>query len=273
MTASTTPSTAPIFVGGAGRSGTTLLRVILDAHPNIVCGPELKVTPLVCRMWHDFQFGYFPALQQHHLTAEDLAESFRALLMSFLAKDCVHAGKSRVAEKSPNNVFFFQQLHRLFPDSPLIHVIRDGRDVVCSLLDMDWRNPQTGERIECTRDARGAAKYWVQAVQAGRMAAKQPSLAQRYFELRYEEMIRAPETTLRPLFAFLGEAWDPRVLRYHEQQRDLGGESSAHQVARPINAQALGRWQRDLREADKNVVKELAGPLLQELGYAADQSW
>lgn len=274
MTEQVTSNSAPIFVGGAGRSGTTLLRVILDAHPRIVCGPELKVTPLVCRLWQDFQYGYFKALQQHHLTEEDLARSFRTLLMSLLEKDGMAAGKPRIAEKSPNNVFFFQHLHRLFPDSPLIHVIRDGRDVVCSLRGMDWRNPKTGELIDCARDARGAATYWVQAVQAGREAVRQqPTLAPHYFELRYETLIAAPEPTLRALFEFLGEPWDSRVMRHHEQRRDLAGESSAGQVSRPINARAIARWKTDLSEADKDVVKEIAGPLLQELGYVTDQNW
>ncbi|WP_083918768.1 sulfotransferase family protein [Rudaea cellulosilytica] len=274
MTNQATSNPAPIFIGGAGRSGTTLLRVILDAHPRIVCGPELKVTPLICRLWADCQFGYFSALQQHHLTEEDLARSFRTLLMSLLEKDGMVAGKPRIAEKSPDNVFFFHHLHRLLPDSPLIHVIRDGRDVVCSLRGMNWRNAKTGELIDCARDARGAATYWVHAVQAGRAAPRQqPSLASRYFELRYEKLISAPEQTLRPLFEFLGEAWDSRVLRHHEQQRNLAGESSAGQVSRPINARALARWKTDLSEADKDVVKEIAGPLLQELGYVTDQNW
>ena len=57
------------------------------------------------------------------------------------------AGKARVAEKSPNNVFFFQHLSHIFPESPLVHVIRDGRDVVCSLLTMNWIDPKTGQPI------------------------------------------------------------------------------------------------------------------------------
>lgn len=275
MTEQVNSNSTPIFVGGAGRSGTTLLRVILDTHSRIVCGPELKVTPLICSLWHTCQYGgYFPSLQHHHLTADDLAGSFRLLLESMLEKDRAVANKPRVAEKSPDNVFFFAHLHRLFPYSPLIHVIRDGRDVVCSLLQMEWRDAKTGRRIESTRDARGAATYWTRAVQTARAAAEQqPSLAKRYFELRYEKLISAPEETLRDLFAFLGEAWEPRVLRYHERFRDLAGESSASQVSRPINMRALARWKTDLSEADKDVVKEIAGPLLQELGYVTDQNW
>jgi hypothetical protein len=274
MTATTASNLAPIFVGGAGRSGTTLLRVILDTHPRIVCGPELKVTPLICELWHACQFGYLPALEHHHLTADDLAQSFRNLIASLLEKDCAVAGKPRVAEKSPNNVFFFAHLNRLFPDSPLIHVIRDGRDVVCSLTRMNWRSAKTGEPLESTRDASSAAMYWVRAVSAARAAAQQiPALAQRYFELRYEQLIAAPEETLRPLFAFLGEEWDSRVLHYHERFRNLGGESSAGQVSRPINTRALARWKTDLSEADKDAVKQIAGPLLLELGYVKDQNW
>lgn len=265
---------SPIFVGGASRSGTTLVRVILDSHPRIACGPELKVTPLVCRMWQDFQSVLFPALRHHHLTQDDLANSFRRLLESFLEKDSALAGKPRVAEKSPDNVFYFAHLHRLFPDSPLIHVIRDGRDVVCSLLRMNWVNLKTGQPAEHTRDARSAAAYWVRAVQSGRAAARtHPSLTRRYFEFRYERLVARPEEMLRSLFAFLEEPWDPEVLRFHERQRDLAGESSASQVSKAINARSIARWKTDLGAKDKIAVKEIAGPLLVELGYAANDDW
>ena len=56
-------------------------------------------------------------------------------------------------EKSPNNVYFFEHLNYMFPDSPLVHVIRDGRDVVCSLLTMDWINPKNGQRLKHTTNA------------------------------------------------------------------------------------------------------------------------
>jgi hypothetical protein len=64
----------PIFVGGAGRSGTTLVRVILDSHPNIVCGPELKLTPLIGQLWHQFMTVHAPVLQEYLLEPDDVNE-------------------------------------------------------------------------------------------------------------------------------------------------------------------------------------------------------
>ena len=137
---------------------------------------------------------------------------------------------------------------------------------------MNWVDPATREPIDYTRDIEKAAQYWVKAVRAGRTAAK--NVEGRCFELRYEGLVADPEPTLRGLFEFLGEPWDAGVLRYHEdKQRNLAGESSAKQVAKPIYATASGRWRRDLSEAQKAIVKDVAGPLLIELGYAADLSW
>jgi len=261
---------SPIFIGGAGRSGTTLLRVILDSHPNITCGPELKVTPLVADLWHKFQTAHLPPLKQYLLTPTDINLVFREMLLSLLEKYRQQSGKARIAEKSPNNIFFFQHLHMMFPESPLIHVIRDGRDVVCSLLTMNWINPQTGRRVEYTTDARKAAEYWASAVAMGRRASQNPSIRPRYLEVRYEDIVLNPEETLRKLFSFLGEPWDPAVLAYHQTERNLAGESSAEQVSKPLYSASIGRWQKDLCPADREAVMEAAGKLLVDLGYASD---
>jgi hypothetical protein len=263
----------PIFVGGAGRSGTTLMRVILDSHPNIACGPELKVIPRICQLWHEFQTAFSPALREYSLEAGDINGAFAQLILSLLDKYRQHTGKPRLAEKSPNNVFFFEHLHYLFPESPLIHIIRDGRDVVCSLLEMDWRNPKTGERLEYTQNARKAAEYWAKAVRAGQIARQKASLAARYQEVRYEQLVAQPEATLQKVFAFVEEPWDPAVLRFHEQRRNLAGESSAAQVSTELYQSAVGRWQRDLKPEDKQAVKDAAGDLLLVLGYAQNRDW
>jgi protein-tyrosine sulfotransferase len=263
----------PIFIGGAARSGTTLLRVILDSHPNIVCGPELKVTPLVAQMWDYFQTALTPTMREYYLSPADINKIFMQMMVSLFENYRQLSGKRRIAEKSPNNVFFFHHLANIFPGSPLIHFIRDGRDVVCSLLTMDWTDPMNGRPLDYTRDVRKAAQYWVSAVQAAREARKFPRVGSNYIELRYEELVQRPEVTLRRLFTFLGELWDPRVLNYHHQKRNLAGESSAAQVSKPLYKSAVGRWKRNLKSDDKEVVKKVAGNLLVKLGYAKDFRW
>ncbi|UCD38051.1 MAG: sulfotransferase [Fidelibacterota bacterium] len=268
-----TQTKPPIFLGGAGRSGTTLLRVILDSHPNIACGPELKVIPALAKMWYQFHTSFFQTLQSYHLTRREINHLFANMMLTLFEKYRCSQGKPRIAEKSPNNVFFFQHLHNLFPDSPLIHVIRDGRDVVCSLLTMDWVNAVSGEPFDYTQDVGKAAKYWSDAVRAGRQMLEEESKRDRYTEIRYEDIVINPEETLKKLFTFLVEPWDPIVLKYHEQKRDLAGESSASKVSLPLYSSALGRWQRDLKSKDKDAVKAAAGDLLIELGYANDNNW
>jgi hypothetical protein len=247
--------------------------VILDSHPNIACGPELKVTPILADLWHKFRTAHYPPLQEYFLTPDDINRIFREMIFSLLEKYRDKTAKARIAEKSPNNVFFFQHLHHIFPESPLIHVIRDGRDVVCSLLTMNWMDPQTGKPVEYTRDARKAAEYWAAAVQMGRKAGRDPSISGRYMELRYEAIVTEPEATLQKLFAFIGEPWDPAVMQFHEQERSLAAESSADQVSKPLYSASVGRWQKDLNLPDKQAVKEAAGNLLIELGYATSHDW
>lgn len=263
----------PIFVGGAGRSGTTLLRVILDSHPNILCGPELKVLPSIAGMWHNYQTALLPVLASYLLTPDDINQLFRQMILSLFKKYQEHSGKPRLAEKSPNNVFFFQQLHHIFPESPLVHVIRDGRDVVCSLLTMNWKDPLSGEPVPYTRSPQAAAEYWAAAVLAGRHLLEHPTAQKCYVEVRYEDLVCSPETTLKKLFENIGEPWEPLVLDFHNKKRNLAEESSAKQVTRPLYTSAAGRWKHDLNPQAKAAIKEIAGELLRELGYTANNDW
>lgn len=266
-----TPS-PPIIVGGAGRSGTTLLRVMLDSHSRIACGPELKVLPSVASLWADLQQRWTGVLAASHVHEGDVDRLFGTLVRGLLDPPRRAAGKARIAEKSPNNVFVFAHLHRMLPDATFVHMLRDGRDVVASLLTMKWATPE-GTPVAYTRNARFAARYWASAVQAARAFAQDAAGEAHYVEIRYEDLVTAPEATLRRLLAFAGEDFEPAMLAYHEQPHDLANESSADAVARPLTRAPVGRWQRDLAPADRQAVKEEIGALLIELGYAADYAW
>ena len=259
---------SPIFIGGAPRSGTTLLRALVNASRNIVCGPEMRVIPALCHLNQQIEDGHLDVLEANYgLDAQALHDRFARTIDQLLAPLHQKTG-ARVAEKTPANILHFPRLRRLFPDSPLIAVVRDGRDVVASLLSMDWTDARTGQPMAITRDATAAARLWVQSVEAGRKLAGDPG----FTELRYEDLARDPKAEISRLFDRLGEdeAALARALDHvrHFDQGAGEAESSAGRVAQPIDTQAIGRWQRDLSAGQIRQIDTIAGPTLKALGYA-----
>ena len=94
-----------------------------------------------------------------------------------------------------------------------------------------------------------------------------------YREVRYEELVENPEETMGSLLRFLKEDWGASVLDHSRFKRELPSESSAEQVARPLYETSIERWRNDLVGSARESVKEVAGDLLIELGYAHDRSW
>jgi len=259
----------PIFVGGVPRSGTTLLRVILDTHPDIHCGTELRAVDALAALWNACRDSVRPPLSEAYaLPDPTLRPAFARLIMAFLRPAWDASGKPRVAEKTPWNLLVFPQLRELFPDSALVHVIRDGRDVVASRLEIDRREAGAGE-LDTAGRARERALEWVAAMQLRRRMLADPGLAPAYYELRYESLVRDARATLVPLFEFVGVAFDDRVLRYHRVDRNVAGseEWSAASVQRPLYASSIGRWRASLGPVELAAVLDVAGPALRELGY------
>jgi hypothetical protein len=263
----------PIFVGGMPRSGTTLLRVILDSHPNIACGPELRAIPALATLSRETRRLMGEMLAQYYcLPPSELDDVFAELVCSFLRPLHERSGKRRIAEKTPANALHFAELRRLFPDSPLIQVIRDGRDAVASVMQMDWTDSRTGKPLAVTQDPLVAAAAWAEHIARGREARDSGA---RYFEIRYEDIVRDARTALTPLFEFLEEPWSDDVLAYHSNSKiDLGlNEASAGQVSNGCHANSIGRWRNELGARERSAVKAAAGDLLIELGYANDFMW
>ena len=266
----------PIFIGGVPRSGTTLLRVMLDTHPRIFCGTELRVIPALTTLWCSVEVSAQPLLESAYaVDAERLRHIFADLVLSFLKPSWEASGKARVAEKTPFNILVFPELRRLFPDAALVHVIRDVRDVVASRLERDRATASDASANDSSVDtvalARVRAEEWVSAMAVRRRMLLNSKLSPAYFELRYEDLVCSPHTALNGLFTFLGERYDPAILDYHRLDRNVDGseEWSADGVRRPLFTSSCGRWRKCLSAGELGSILQVAGPAMQELGYHA----
>ena len=191
-----------------------------------------------------------------------------------MANSCKAVGKLRWAEKTPNNVMQMLALGDLFPEARFIHILRDGRDVACSLIRMEWVEGTTREKVDYTQSISNAAQYWNKVVRWAREQMMHPSLAGRVIEVRYESLVADPEGNMREVLRMLEEPWDPAVLLPHLKDRtEEARESSTDAVSEPIYTKAVGRWQTEMTPRDKAAFKVEAGVLLTELGYAQSDYW
>lgn len=250
--------TAPIVIGGCGSSGTTLVRRMLNRHPMISCGPESTVFLdritgpglLAARM--GFQPSEVEGWQRGSRSQAEFVDRFQAACLA-------RAGKGVWADKTPENIRRLDFVWKHFPRARFVHVIRDGRDVACSLRTRSWmkaRNRGSNDAI-----ARCAA-YWVERVSARHSVQGDP----RYVELRYEHLVREPAATLRSLLDFLGLEWSDQVLSSH-----ANGHADA--ASGPTFASSIGRWRAELSEAEVAAVKSVTAGMLVELGYENDAGW
>lgn len=262
---------SPIVLGGCGRSGTTLLRVMLDSHPRIYCGPEGSVfrrralDPIALAD----RFG-LPRKELRIL--DETARSRPAFIEAFAAVCLRHAGKARWAEKTPRNISRVGAIFRCFPETRFVHVLRDGRDVACSLRThprhrvVDGRLVPTGN----WKAIGPCARRWRDDVECSRPFWGDP----RFHTLSYEELVGNPRAALGRLMEFLGEPWDEAMLAHAgAADRDVTRFAQSPEAAGSVHTSSIGRWQRDLDARDRRIFKRIAGPLLVELGYARDDDW
>ncbi len=251
-----------VFIGGAGRSGTTLLRAMLDAHPRIACGPELKLVPAICSLRDQWWSAMGHDLLAAGLNESKLDAAVRSFVTTLLEGMVSDPSEVRIAEKTPHNLLHMSMLGRLYPRARFVHVVRDGRAVAASLVRQAWKDPSTGEPVWYCKDPASGARYWSQVVQTIREQSAQ--VPGRYLELRYEDLVRQPRVTMARLLAFLGEAWHEDVLSHHDQVRVSSLESSSAAVAGPVTTSAVDRWRSELRPEDLEAIGLEAGGLLQE---------
>lgn len=268
------------FLVGRGRSGTTLLRAILDSHPlmaipdetHFLVGMGLRRASYVNARGFDHDaflsdlvarpgfrsLGLVPERVRDHLASTspaDFADAVRGVFSLYAAS----RGKTRYGDKTPLQVLHVQELAEIFDDARFVHIIRDGRDVALSYLDIPWGAESVEE----------AAYLWKRAVQAGQRAGSVLGPA-RYREIRYEDLVGEPEETVRWLCPFLELDFDPAMLRYHERADEVAGTMGMPETRqglyRPPTA-GLRDWRAQMAPADVARFELIAGDLVSALGY------
>jgi len=274
-----TEGTPFTFIVACGRSGTTLLRAILDSHSDMAVPPETRFIMSLLRRRRryepagGFRTDRFVADLEWNFGFRELElsrdEARRALdpapadtpdaIRRVFARYAARRGKSRYGNKTPVHVLSIPELARAFPEARFIHIIRDGRDVALSYLQADI-GPDSIE---------AAALRWRRWVGAGRAGGRQLDPG-RYVEVRYEQLVDAPEETTRAVCAFLELPFDPATLRYFERADEVLGtirRADRFGGLRLPPTKGLRDWRRDMGTRDREVFQVIAGNLLESLGY------
>ena len=272
----------PIFVIGAPRSGTTLLRYVLSSHPRIHIPPESNFIPRFLRSRPGREFGradavrvletmmtyrsFFKDWRGERPDPTGLIERFPDLVPSTII-DAVFSeyagqyGAERWGDKSPIYTMHVDVIARAFPTAQFIHIIRDGRDVALSM-----QQTYRGGRffyIDVFYGARSWKRRVLHASAAG--ARLGPS---RYLEFRYEDLTANPETVIRDICEFLGEEYHPAMMHPSREAVRHHHSRGIHAATRkPLTTSRSGRWRTEMPLRDQRLVQAVAGDLLAAKGY------
>jgi hypothetical protein len=271
-----------VFVVGSPRSGTSFSAGSLGAMPGFVDLGEVNalkavISPFVRRLQ--------TSLDRRNARDEMVAE-LRHLLVG--AQRMSLAAGRRCVEQTPESTFLIRELAQAFPEASFVHVVRDGRDVVCSLLERGWLAGTGGEYVAARAEGNTAddagqpfgayARFWVEPGREDEFEAADEVRRcawawRRYAEtalvglnslpparstvLRYEELVADPAAEAQRLTTFLGT--------------DVAAATDALATAfGRVHGDSLGRWRRDLDDRQAAIVLDEAGATLRALGYAFD---
>lgn len=294
------------FVVGVGRSGTTLLRMMLDTHPQLAIPPETHfVNPLIQasgklrfnastatkaivhderRRWNDF--GIEPEELLARMEAVEPFNTTDALRAFYLLYADKH-GKPRWGDKTPDYIRKMKKIQKSLPEARFIHVIRDGRDAGLS------QNRRIVKRGKEPVPPREMARRWRKRIVKSRIDAAE---VEHYLEVRYEDMISDTEGLLRRVCEHIELDYDPAMLTYYERaeerlqemagalpakkgrpEREAGERIEAHALTtKPPDPERLQVWKTEFSAEENAEFENAAGYLLDELGYETatpKESW
>ena len=249
---------APIFIVGSMRSGSTMLRLILDSHPRIAIGAETGFMGglLATRRIPGWKHGaeWFGRIGW---TEQELDARLREFYTGMFERHARSQGKARWGDKTPFHTSHVEEMGHVFPDAVFVGIVRHPGAVAASLH----------RSFHYAFDE--AVAYWCDVNRQMLTAAGE--LGDRFAMCRYEDLVSNSEDVLRELMPAIGEEFDPALLRHHEVQRAQGapkltdGSTSSRD---PIDSRRAEKWADEIT-ADQRHALAVAAPLSEILGYTA----
>jgi hypothetical protein len=273
---------SPLFVVGVDRSGTTLLSLMLDSHSRLAIPYEshffvpfyqkqdtfgdLASRECRARLVEEIlaepyvqQWDGTPAIEDVDL---DKCGSLSGAINEVYSAYARRRGKDLWGDKTPAYTGHVHILDRLFPDARYVHIIRDGRDVALSITQQWWG----------IKDFASALGYWRQLVETARGFLRTLP-AERFVELRFEDLVADPERELRRIAALLRVDFEPTMIDgYRANASQKVGKRIDQQhvhLKRAPSTDQCYKWKASLPEADRAIAHEIAGSLFRDLGYAS----
>ena len=273
----TKPAHPAIVILGTPRSGTTLLRRVLGAHPNLACMGETNLLGACARFLEseriaeDVDIGVVAGLGHAGFARDEVLARLRDFAFAFHRDHAVRVGKPRWVEKTAFDAFHVERIEELCGDHAyFLCVIRHGLDVACSLQELSQKNGGYLRELhdyvrEYPRPLEAFAHAWVDLTRAIRaFAARHP---RNTLLLRYEDLVANPSEVLAVAFRFIGESFDPAVLE--DALRGAGdvGLGDWKTYARSsIGPESVGRW-KSLSRWTIGRLGTIANETLSECGY------
>lgn len=273
----------PVFIVGAPRSGTTLLQYMLRSHPTLslptgeshfiipyyrdaarygeLCSVEkLRALLVDIRRRHpefvesDLHGITFDVDALSRQFLKEKRQTVRDVLTGLYEANAVGEGKTRWGDKTPYYVLHLPKILEWWPDAQIIHVVRDGRDVALSLF---ARRHDFG-----VYNTYFAAKYWEHYVRVGHDTGRSLSPTQ-YLEVRYEDLVGAPNATVERICSYLAIPFDQQVVNF--KRSGIAGKTPLLQ--QPIQANNAEKWRTAMSALQVRIFEGAAGWALQLFQY------
>jgi len=269
----------PFFIVGNDRSGTTMLRIVLDRGPDAAIPPESmfltdfaelfargepRDAPAAARFMEEV--WAHPKVRLWELPGPPPAvpdgligpDAYRFVVEAPFKACAAKYGKPRWGDKTPHYVHHIDQLLAVWPGARFVVLVRDGRDVAVSLRRMPFG----------PNNAWAAAPWWARGIRAGETAAQAHPDA--VMTVRYEDLATRPTEVVPRICEFLGLSYSPDMLALETADRARIVRDQASwfpTLFDGINTEAVGRWRREMSARDQAVFASRAGEELSRMGY------